>query len=325
MSLPILKIGFIDFWPDFKPEESSFYKLLSQKYILDFNPPHDYIIASVYGNNHFSYDCVKILYTGENNTPDFNYFDYAIGFDYLEFGDRYFRMPNYVHRKEYYLLEPGKNTKITDDELLNRDFCSIVVSNNWCASPIREEFYKRLSKYKTIASGGRFMNNVGGPVEDKLEFCRRYKFNIAFENSSYPGYVTEKIIDALAADTVPIYYGDPLIGNTINLGRFIQLMSFKEIDKIIERIIELDKDDNAYIALCHAHIFPESRPWDYFYKRFENYLFHIFEQPLEQARRCCSYGHQEAMRSERRREINDANLFRKLPSFIKKITRKIIK
>eukprot|EP01031_Cornospumella_fuschlensis_P025617 gene25617-30937_t len=41
----------------------------------------------------------------------------------------------------------------------------------------------------------------------KQETISRYMFYLAFENSFEPGYVTEKVFDALIAGTVPIYLG----------------------------------------------------------------------------------------------------------------------
>ena len=86
------------------------------------------------------------------------------------------------------------------------EFCSFVVSNN-NASPERDIIFDKLSEYKKVSSGGRYRNHVGGPVSDKLEFQRKHKFAIAFENCSQPGYSTEKILEAFAARTVPIYWG----------------------------------------------------------------------------------------------------------------------
>ena len=38
---------------------------------------------------------------------------------------------------------------------------------------------------------------------------RRYKFYLAFENTNEPGYVTEKVYDALDAGVIPVYLGAP--------------------------------------------------------------------------------------------------------------------
>lgn len=61
---------------------------------------------------------------------------------------------------------------------------------------------------------------------NKIEFLRDYKFVIAFENSSFSGYNTEKLTHAIEADTVPIYWGDPHIGRCYNTRRFINAHDF---------------------------------------------------------------------------------------------------
>ena len=73
----------------------------------------------------------------------------------------------------------------------------------------RERFFEKLSRYKRVDSGGGALNNVGGPVADKLGFIANYKFTIAFENRSRPGYVTEKIFEPLQAGGVPDLLGPP--------------------------------------------------------------------------------------------------------------------
>jgi hypothetical protein len=47
---------------------------------------------------------------------------------------------------------------------------------------------------------------MGAPV-NKLETLSSYTFNVCFENSDHPGYVTEKLIDAIVAGCVPLYRG----------------------------------------------------------------------------------------------------------------------
>ena len=39
------------------------------------------------------------------------------------------------------------------------------------------------------------------------QLFKKYKFNICFENSSTPGYVTEKIIQSMYVNSIPIYWG----------------------------------------------------------------------------------------------------------------------
>jgi len=47
-----------------------------------------------------------------------------------------------------------------------------------------------------------------GSKQVKIDAISRYMFNMAFENSIEPGYVSEKPFDAMMAGTVPVYLGD---------------------------------------------------------------------------------------------------------------------
>ena len=44
--------------------------------------------------------------------------------------------------------------------------------------------------------GGKYKNNIGGFIKNKIQFLSSYKFSIAIENSEGDGYITEKIMDS---------------------------------------------------------------------------------------------------------------------------------
>lgn len=90
------------------------------------------------------------------------------------------------------------------------------------------------------------MNNIGYRVHDKLGFIKDYKFNIAFESGSYPGYTTEKILEAMLANCLPIYWGNPLIYKDFNPRSFLNYSDFGSAEALIEEIIRVDNDDNLY-------------------------------------------------------------------------------
>ena len=74
-------------------------------------------------------------------------------------------------------------------DMAKRKFCAFVVSNS-NANGIRRDFFETLSEYKKVDSGGRYLNNVGGAVKDKIEFCSQHKFTIAFENTNTLSSIT---------------------------------------------------------------------------------------------------------------------------------------
>ena len=309
-----IKVKFIDFEPYFTPKEQPFYELLSRHYDICETDRPDYIIDRGLSFKHVKYnDCIKILFLGENYVPDFNSFDYAIGFDYLTFGDRYIRHPLFARYASFAKL--AMRTTTPDPKLLDRKFCSFVVSNSQFSDPMRRKFFERLSKYKRVDSGGRFLNNVGGPVKDKIEFCRGDKFNIAFENSSSPGYTTEKIMEAYAAQSVPIYYGNPTVDTDFRLDSMVRVVDEADIERAVEEVIRLDSDDSAYMEKVTARCLTEfDGAWGYD-RRLEKFLVNIFEQPLAQARRRNRYGHQAMMENHMKLVLGMDYAVRRMPFY----------
>jgi hypothetical protein len=49
------------------------------------------------------------------------------------------------------------------------------------------------------------------PVDDKWGALAPYRYSIAFENSCYDYYFSEKLFDCYVAETMPIYYGSKII------------------------------------------------------------------------------------------------------------------
>ena len=64
------------------------------------------------------------------------------------------------------------------------------------------------------------------PIAAKEQGLASYLFSIAHENASYSGYFTEKVLDCFATGTIPIYWGDPDIGQIFNMDGIIMLDDF---------------------------------------------------------------------------------------------------
>lgn len=276
-----IKLKFVDFWNEFDVNDNEFLDALNKYFNVEQSEEPDYIIYSVFGYEHLHYDCIRIFYTGECQTPDFNECDYGIGFDRLSFGDRYARIPLYNALKcKPYLKKMCHRPRFTHEDIKDRGFCSFVVSNGF--SPLnRGKFFDLLSNYKKVASGGAYKNNIGELVEDKLLFLGKYKFHIAFENTAYDGYTTEKIVDAFYANTVPIYCGDPGIAKEFNSKAFINVNDFPTFEAAIERIKEIDENEELYLQMLNEPvILPDVSLID-----LEDFLVPIFQKPVSEARR----------------------------------------
>jgi len=255
MSKKHIKIQFTDFWDVFDVNDNFILDALKPNFDVEISDDPDYVFCSIFGRKHLKYSCAKIYYTGENIAPDFNLVDYGMGFPEISFYDRYLRLPHYVLYDRACDLAKKKPT-MSDEEYLSREFCNYVISNA-ISAPERGKMLERLNDYKSLASGGRYRNNVGGPVADKIDFSRGYKFSIAFENSGARGYTTEKIMEAFASETVPIYWGNPDIAKEFNPDAFINCHDFDSFDEVIEYVRKVDEDDELYLKMVKAPIIRE--------------------------------------------------------------------
>lgn len=294
--------------------DNFFVQILSKKYDIVYSEKPDFLLFSPFYNHEmkthfFDYDCVRIFYTGENVRTDFNVADYGIDFDYMEFGDRHLHLP---------LFALGN---IEQNRALNKreNFCAYIVTNGGERDNVllRELFFDKLSKYKKVDSGGRHRNNIGHFVEDKHKWLQNYKFNLCFENSSYPGYLTEKLFDAYNAGCIPIYWGDTslrvgfadnaggggfdisdnecidmrvpeiplhLIEYKINPKAFINAHNFPNLNALLEEVKRIDNDDKAYEAMRNEPLFLDNfNPNEFFEKKIFEFFDYIFSQGADLA------------------------------------------
>ena len=267
-----IKIDFSDFWGGFNKTDNYFFNLLKDEFEIEITNNPDYLFFSVFGNQHQYYNCKKIFYTGEN-LPVCSYSDYSFTFEPTS-GSNY-QLKHYLLYDGYYDLV---NKKV-DESLLNRKFCNFVASNGACQE--RNNFVQQLSKYKKVDSGGRWMNNIGYAVSDKRKFQSEYKFSIAFENDAYrPGYewyITEKIMEPMTVNSIPVYKGGSKISEDFNPKSFINCHDFNNLNDVIEYIIELDKNDDKYLEMLNQPWFADYNiPDNNKLENIKSFLYKIF-------------------------------------------------
>jgi hypothetical protein len=270
------------------------YSTLQKHYSVELSEQPDYVFYHDSTPEFSDYpNAIKIFYTGENISPNFNECDYAISFDRLTFGDRHFRLPLYIiapfYSDEEFKLAGEKflerTRKQSEDDLRKKNkFCSFVFSN-YRATNQRKEIFETLSSYLRVDSAGSFLNNTNTKVKNKLAYEMEHKFVIAFENSSRSGYVTEKIVSAFAAGAIPVYWGDPDIHLEFNPHRFVNCHNYSSYDEILEQVKYLNENNNAYIEMVNQPILAEGNNPTQILENFELFLKNIFDQPIASAKR----------------------------------------
>lgn len=278
-----IKIKLTDFWRSFDEKDNFFIKFLGTYYDIEISDEPDFLIYSCYNNDGYlkwkrgprknaaeefrKYDCIRIFYTLENVRPNFQECDYAFTFDFNDHINHY-RLPSYgIYDPNCKLpfvktddIHPLVKRESFDPEKVLREkthFCNFIYSN--MHGRTRNAFFKELSKYKKVDSGGKWLNNLGYRVKDKLDFLKKYKFTIAFENFSYPGYTTEKLVQPMLVNSLPIYWGNPLVNRDFNTNSFLNYFDFKSENKLIDKIIEIDQNDDLYIDYMKQPYFIDNR------------------------------------------------------------------
>jgi hypothetical protein len=143
------------------------------------------------------------------------------------------------------------------------NFCTFIVSNPKC--DIRNKIFERVNKYKKVNSMGRFENNNGQIIQypywsrEFFNVLGSHKFMICFENTKMETYSTEKIVNPYLARTIPIYWGSHNIKNFFNIDSmlFLEDETEESIEKLINKIIELDNDDQKYLNFVNRSIFTD--------------------------------------------------------------------
>lgn len=254
------RVAFADFWPWFKNHDNIFQQVLTQRLgaeVVEDPVEADVLIYSVFGDTQRSFNGTKVFYTGESVLPRWSECDYALTFmrDGIGKPERHLRLPYWVH--EEYVRRTGRieqfSTKPQDILSRHQKFCNFVYSNSEAKE--RAVFMEKLSRYRHVDSAGRFLNNTGVHVQDKVAYCSRYKFTIAFENYPSRGYLTEKLPDAFAAGSLPIYWGDPDVSQDFNPRRFVHARDFRDYEELVDHIRFLDENDEAYLSYFQEPLF----------------------------------------------------------------------
>jgi len=217
---------------------------------------------------------IKIFHGAEHVMPNMDECDWAFSTHFEDEikNPRYMRIPAFM-MVDYQLKNfgsPNLNRKIEFKKIKKEKtkFCNFLYSQEVSA---RNNFFKKLNEYKKIDAPGRCMNNmppIGSHlsarksrssdnwVKEKLNFLKKYKFTIAFENVSLSGWTTEKLTHPLMANSIPIYVGNKDVDKDFNTKCFINYHDFDSMDEFVKHIIKVDNDDNLYKEYLKQPIYP---------------------------------------------------------------------
>jgi len=234
-----------------------FYSIFTHPFLRVYDPCHPDAMPRINPGNY-----VRVFLTGENVVPVMERCEFAMSFAVDMHDPNHLRLPLWVYENRASGYRPEQLIKApnTDWEKVANEktkFCNYVYSY-----PVnhREEVFSALSKYKRVDAAGQCSNNMNGwtvPREPnrlagKLGFLRSYKFTLAMENAVWPGYMTEKLVDPMYVNSIPIYIGDPQARKSFNPESFIDVSSFGSVREMLEFVAEVDNSRDLYLKMLAA-------------------------------------------------------------------------
>jgi len=118
-------------------------------------------------------------------------------------------------------------------------FCCSFIGKTYA---MRLHALHELSKISSVDVFGQSVRNVRkSPGKD----ASKYKFCLCFENDIYPGYVTEKPLEAYIAGTVPLYFGYDIEGY-LNPKAIINLLEFSDITEWSKYVKKVHSNERLY-------------------------------------------------------------------------------
>lgn len=96
------------------------------------------------------------------------------------------------------------------------------------------------------------------PALAKVSTLSDYQFALCFENTAFPGYVTEKIFDCFQAGCIPVYLGAPDITNLLPAAAFIDARKFSDLAALELFIRALTPEAAREYVVAAAHFMGSS-------------------------------------------------------------------
>lgn len=263
MEKETLRIWFADMWEPWDLEDF-ITPILVEKYklILDQKNP-DVLFHSIFNRMQDTpkYKCKKILILAENWRPSQFGSDYSISFD--PHTETNFRLPLW---QIYWLLDPDLQNRLINRKRHSQfqKFAAFTVSNP--SNMTRNSHFDKLHSYSTVMSYGKVRTNsfklqnaskgrYWRDAKDQFFNEEPHQFMMAYENTNYPYYCTEKLMDSFLVGSMPIYWGDPKVGQDWNEKAFINVQKLGT--GWIDEVIKMHKDRILFDEVYSEPVFTD--------------------------------------------------------------------
>ncbi len=143
---------------------------------------------------------------------------------------RHMRLMRLFHRRFYKVLTCNRALKAAIPNALHYVFGSSWIKGQEALDRAKTRQLSLIASAKRVYEGHQLRHATADwlmssgfdadllgrgyrPFDEKTDGLAPYRYSVVIENVREPGYFTEKLIDCLICDTVPIYWGAPDIGD----------------------------------------------------------------------------------------------------------------
>jgi len=264
----MLKVSVVNFWPRAFDDDFLSWLLtlaIGDNWVIETRLDcSDIFFTSVFGNVRTPRD-KTISVIGENVRPDFSRASFSLSQDFETWGGKNFYLPLWTYRMRFPGRKSVSNPSVENptelDELIDpknltsqrsisladwesRKFCALVASNY---NPLRVNLFLEL---KRVGSVDGYGNLFGNPFPfPKSRLAKQYKFVLCPENSLYPGYVSEKLLDAYNMESIPIYWGGIPRLNHFHADSYLNLADCESVEDLLAKIVLLNSSFEDYKSM----------------------------------------------------------------------------
>ena len=256
-----LKVAFTNFWPGFDPRSNFFLYVISlatSKSIEIVGQEEADVVITPCSPDKKVPNVSKAhsrqknwFYTGENLRPNFESYDAVFSFD-LTLRKNAFRLPLWWLYLDFSLSKTSPNlsdfqinpNKLHHPREISSDFNNSISSFVGNLTELRRDAFNSIPSSMDFTGFGLSFNNQ---IESKLGQKGKFDFNLCFENSYFPGYHTEKLLQAWSMESVPLYFGAKTVSLDFNSKAFINLAEFPNLQEFWIYIKSLSRRQKSQI------------------------------------------------------------------------------
>lgn len=211
-------------------------------------------------------DSIDVWITFENRRPPASHFDLTLSFDIDSLDGKNVYFPLIFRYIDFFDRTPANNNTLNSWANLTSKRQHLIESGFFdsrkkfaCAfinnpETVRLEFIKRLEEIGPVDIFGRYSGNY---VRNKIEVAKDYQFQVCFENDLYPGYITEKPLEAWLSGNVPIYSGLDT-KSILNSDALLNLQHYESQSELLDRISNLYNSPEERIRVTSSPLMSDN-------------------------------------------------------------------